>query len=126
METLIGQSVHTTIILFFSAAEERAEDDFIRRKIFRRKKVFPTQPSNFEEVPQSGYVRRKVIKPVQIAPPIISTTTELPKVINDENALNRSQDDPRCKTKTPVPMKIQYTHVLINCRNHSVEVSILD
>ena len=83
---------------FFSAAEERAEDDFIRRKIFRRKKVFPTQPSNFEEVAQSGYVRRKVIKPVQIAPPTISTTTELPKVINDENALNRSQDDPRCKT----------------------------
>ena len=28
---------------------------------------------------------------------VTTTTTELPKVINEEGALNRSQDDPRCK-----------------------------
>ena len=97
---------------FNLAAEERAEDDFIRRKIFRRKKVYPATkpPSNFEEeevvpvqntVPQNGgYVRRKIIKPIQIAAPTFTTTTtELPRVIEGpaENALNRSQDDPRCK-----------------------------
>jgi len=91
------------------AAEERAEDDFIRRKIFRRKKVYSKPPqlspthNNDQEI-QNGYIRRKLIKPVQMAfeptkgtvPTIVTTTTtELPKVINEEGALNRSQDDPR-------------------------------
>lgn len=66
-------------------------------------------------VPQNGgYVRRKIIKPIQIAAPTFTTTTtELPRVIEGpaENALNRSQDDPRCKNYCMQCYQLYYTYL---------------
>ena len=75
---------------YFPAAEERAEDDFIRRKIFRRKKVYSQPPQlsptyNIDQEVQNGYVRRKVIKPVQIAlePTIVSQNLQKSAILRD-------------------------------------------
>ena len=86
-------------------------------------------------VPQNGYVRRKIIKPIQIAAPTFTTTTtELPRVIEGpaENALNRSQDDPRCKivarsvTNSNIPnypFFLQFYHYLPSSASKTMRVS---
>ena len=84
------------------------EDNGFIRRVFRKKKVIPTNDASPSDagwrapVPMSStstlrpLIRKKIIKP--FIPEQIPTTTSLPALIpTEQNALNRSQDDPRCK-----------------------------
>jgi len=98
--------------------ERRVEDNGFVRRVFRKKKVLPTTTTGDEigavrhqrptpsspawraPVPMSStstlrpLIRKKIIKP--FIPEHIPTTSSLPVLMpTEQNALNRSQDDPR-------------------------------
>lgn len=81
-------------------------NNYFTRKVFRKKKVVPGKvtPSFSEQQPpipmispppyytNNAVVRKKIIKPY-----VPEETSTLPP-IEDSGALNRTEDDPRCKT----------------------------
>jgi hypothetical protein len=90
------------------------EDNFVRRKFIRKKKLPPAFVSSTAPLPvtrkpvtqhpvtqtissNQQYIRKKVRRPFVPVNHFVPTTPLPPVVIEDQSALNRSQDDPRCK-----------------------------
>ena len=97
--------------LFFFSIEAFEESDEgvlpegpeeVTRKVFRRKKLMPVVEAPIPvRATNSGYIRKKIVKP--FIPPAFTglDTTPVPqqKITTEAQALNRTQDDPRCKFK---------------------------
>ena len=115
-----GKNYSSYLVIWWFQKFLSVEDNGFVRRVFRKKKVLPTTATGDEigavrhqrptpsspawraPVPMSStstlrpLIRKKIIKP--FIPEHIPTTSSLPVLMpTEQNALNRSQDDPRCK-----------------------------
>ncbi len=96
-----------TVTYNIPEAAASRDSGYVKRKFkVRRKKPLPYQATTATEsrpyLPQEERIvkRKKVIKPFIPVSTTMPTTTPMPIVIEEnDKALNRSQDDPRCKIR---------------------------